>query len=326
MDELNPAQREVRDLLGATLAERPTFAAGLGRELELELERALAPIASGRDDDDALFVTKHFLTQVHGCEVRYQAERDGEFTWSAATARGSVAHKAIELGVSWKGDPVPGDLVDEAIARLGQDRSSLADWLRTCGDTTRAELRTTAVGHVSSFFECFPPLAAKWRPVLEGSLRVELFGGRIVLSGRPDLTLGTARGTTAGKVVVDFKTGRFSPHHRDDLRYYALLDTIRLGTPPRLLATHYLDAARTHTEAVTVDLLGAALARTIDGIERMAALEGAEAGATKRTGPACRWCPVLDDCDEGRSHLAHQPDDVDHLGSLADESELDAFA
>jgi PD-(D/E)XK nuclease superfamily len=314
MDELNPAQREVRDLLGATAAERPTFDAGLGAELSLEMEKALAPIAASRGEDDTLWVSKHFLTQVHGCEARYQAERDGEFTWSTATARGSVAHKAIELGVSWKGEPVPGDLVDEALARLGQDKTKLADWLRTCGDTTRAELRTSAVGHVNAFFECFPPLSAKWRPVLEGSLRVDLFGGRVVLSGRPDLTLGAARGTTAGKVIVDFKTGRFSPHHRDDLRFYALLDTIRLGTPPRLLATHYLDTARTHPETVTVDLLHSALARTIDGVERMVALDAPDATVTKRTGPACRWCPVLEECQEGRTHLAHEPEDFEPLG------------
>ena len=76
----------------------------------------------------------------------------------------------------------------------------------------------------------------------------------IVLSGKPDLTLGQPDGTVAGKVIIDFKTGGFSPSHREDLRFYALLEALRI-LPPRLLATYYLDQGRVHSEEVTHDLL-----------------------------------------------------------------------
>jgi hypothetical protein len=78
--------------------------------------------------------------------------------------------------------------------------------------------------------------------VLEGKVRAELFDARVVLSGKTDLALGQADGTTAGKVLIDFKTGGFSPAHIDDLRFYALLETLKIGTPPRLLASYYLEA------------------------------------------------------------------------------------
>ena len=65
--------------------------------------------------------------------------------------------------------------------------------------------------------------------------------GQVRLSGRPDLTIGQAQGALAGKVIVDFKTGRMHGSHVADLRFYALIDTIRIGTPPRMLATSYLD-------------------------------------------------------------------------------------
>jgi hypothetical protein len=42
--------------------------------------------------------------------------------------------------VWWRGEPVPGDLVDETMARLAQGNDSLGDWLRTCGELDRAEL------------------------------------------------------------------------------------------------------------------------------------------------------------------------------------------
>ena len=63
------------------------------------------------------------------------AEDGGEFEVTVPIARGSVAHKAIELAIHWKGEPVPLDLVDEAMARLTESDSWMTDWLRTCGDT-----------------------------------------------------------------------------------------------------------------------------------------------------------------------------------------------
>ena len=322
--ELNLAQREVVALLGASGAERPSFDPDLAPSLRTELERALAPVVAALPDDEHLFVNKHALSQVHGCEARYLAELDGDFSWSVPLARGTLAHRAIEVGVSWSGPPTPADLVEETMARAANGTDSLGDWLRTCGDFDRADLLSQATERVSTFFECFPPLKRSWRPTLEGRVRAELFEGRIVLAGKYDLSLGTAQGTTAGKVIIDFKTGGFSPTHLDDLRFYALLDTLKIGTPPRLVASYYLDTGRAHPEAVGVALLETAVARTVDGITRIAQLhevahgraEPVEAGVVKRTGPACSWCPVLGECPEGKAHTQR---DGDLPASLVDD-------
>ena len=267
--ELNPAQREVVDLLGAPESERPRFDAGLRHELRAELEHELAPLVDQLAADDQLFVSKHKLSQVHGCEARYLADETEPFAWSVPIARGTVAHKAIELGISWRGEPVPTELVDESLARLGQGTDSLGDFLRTCGEADRAELRGQATDRVTTFFDCFPPLKPVWRPVPESKVRVELLDARVVLSGKIDLSMGRANGTTAGKVLIDLKTGGFAPSHLDDLRFYALLESIKIGTPPRLLASYYLEEGRPHAEAVSEGLLHAALARTVDGVARM---------------------------------------------------------
>ena len=102
---------------------------------------------------------------------------------------------------------------------------------------------------MSKFLECFPPLRAAWRPVTESRLIVELCGSRIRVQGKVDLTIGTADGLRAGKVIIDLKSGVASTSHRDDLRFYALLETIRIGVPPRLIASYYLDQGIAHTEA-----------------------------------------------------------------------------
>ena len=300
--ELNPAQQEVLDLLGAPEAERPRFDAGLRYELRAELEHELEPLI--RRDLEPLFVSKHKLSQVHACEARYLAEEDAPFSWSVPVARGSVAHKAIELGVWWKGEPVPAELVDEAMARLTQGSDGIGDFVRTCGEADRAELRGQATERVTTFFDCFPPLKPAWRPTTESKVRVELFDGDLVLSGRTDLSLGKANGTIAGRVVIDLKTGGFSPSHLDDLRFYALLETIKYGVPPRVLASYYLEEGRPRAEAVTEGLLHAALARTVDGVARMMELRTQARPATKRTGPSCRWCLLRDTCAEGTAWLA----------------------
>ncbi|NDH85241.1 MAG: hypothetical protein EBY65_10330, partial [Acidimicrobiia bacterium] len=95
---------------------------------------------------------------------------------------------------------------------------------------------------------------------------------------------------------------------RDDLRFYALLDAIRIGTPPRRLATYYLDQGRFQVEDVTEDLLFSTVARVVDGVERMLMLSSGQRDATTATGPACRWCPVRHDCDDGKRHLADDED------------------
>ena len=311
--ELNPAQQEVLAERGAPKEQRPRFDAMLRHELQRALEDGLEPmlpmldLREGEKPGDSMFVSKYALGQVLGCERKFVFEQAEPFEWKVPIARGTIAHKAIELSVHWRRELDPMTLVDEAMARRGEGIDPLADWLQTISETERAELRGTTNALVLKFLECFPPLKPAWYPSTETSLRVEIHD-RFVLSGRCDLSIGVADGDRAGKVLVDLKTGSTSIHHRDDLRFYALLDAIRIGTPPRRLATYYLDQGRFQIEDVTEDLLFSTVARVVDGIERMLMLSSGQRDATTATGPACRWCPVRHDCDDGKRHLADDED------------------
>lgn len=304
----NPAQLELLAALGARPDERPAFDPRLRDELRAELEERLAPLADRLPTGDSLWVSKHLLSSVHGCEAMYLAREAEEFAWTPANARGVLSHKAIELSVSWRGDPAPGLLVDEAIARLIAGNDRIGPYLGGLGEGERAELHGEAVERVSMFLECFPTLEARWRPVPESRLRADLSDDRIVLSGKVDLTVGRPDGVRAGKVLIDLKTGGFAPSHVDDLRFYALIETLRLGVPPRLLASYYLDGGRLHDEAVTEDLLRTALERTVHGVAAAVALlhEGRE--AVLRPGPPCRWCPRQADCETGTRWLEDRED------------------
>lgn len=292
----------------------------MGRRLRFDLEAGLRPVLDDLAPDEDVQLSKHLLSRVHGCEVRLLAEdaAGDAFVVTVPIARGTIAHKAVELGIHWPGEPLPLALVDEAMASLEQTDHWLTDFLQTCTDAQRAELRSTAGDRVAKFFECFPRLSPKWRPVTESTQIVDLAGGRIRLRGKVDLTLGVARGTTAGKVVIDLKTGAPNPAHRDDLRFYALLDAIRIGIPPRLVASFYLDLGESRTEVVTEALLDATVARTVDAARRLAALRAGTVEPVYRPAWACRWCVALPTCDVGRAWLAEDGDRADDLGDQAE--------
>ena len=307
--QLNAAQQEVIDRLGRPPSAYPSFDADLAKRLREELESRLAMVAEAIDPATSLFIGKRELAGVFGCEASFLHDEQQLFAWNPPMATGAVAHKAIELGINWRSpDPAPAELVDAALDSLTRGDSGLADWLYRCADVERADLRSLAVSRVSAFWEGWPPLLPRWRPTTESRCRVELCDGRIQLNGKYDLTLGRADGQRAGKVIVDLKTGRRHLHqHREDLRFYALLETLKLGTPPRALATYYLESADIDVEQVTEVLLDVALTRTIDGIHRYAELRGhlgPPAEPRKRPGAPCRWCDLLDNCSEGQQFLA----------------------
>ncbi len=303
----NPAQQRVIDLLGRSETE-PCFPAGLADELAEELQAGVARVENLLGDEP-LWVSKHALASVHGCEGHHLATAQ-DFSWTVPRVRGQVTHKAIELAVNWRGSPTPGDLVDDAIARLADSDRSASRYLTGLPEAERAQLRGESAALVSKFQECFPPLKAAWWPVTESRAYVETLGGRVVLSGKVDLTLGRPEPGRATKVLIDLKSGLPSAHHRDDLRFYALLETLKLGTPPRKLASYYLDAGRAQPEEVTPALLRSALVRTVEGVIKLAELAAGRAAAL-HPGPACRWCPAADGCVEGQAWLWSNEDDRD---------------
>lgn len=304
--ELNPAQRETLDRLRAAPHERPRFDPLLAQELNAELHDRLGAAAARLSGD--LYLSKHRLSAAHGCEVGAAADT---FEWTPARARGAVAHKAIELAVVRHDDPAPLDLIDDAIGSHIEAMSSLGDWLSRAEPGTVAQVRAEANTHLCAFLECWPPIERQWTPVVESSITADLFDGRIRLSGRPDLTLGKAKGDIAGKVIVDLKTGQSHIDHVQDLRFYALIDTLRIGTPPRLLVSSYLDRGRLAVEPVTEDQLRSTVDRVVDAVGRIVTLEAGERDPEKRPGSQCRWCVLRADCDEGRAHLESRDLDPD---------------
>jgi hypothetical protein len=297
--ELTPSQLRTLEELRKT-GEPLVFPPDEIDELVNEARDAVHQLTARVGPDGHIVATKHGVTSALGCERLHVTERP--FEWSVRNARGSVAHRAIELMLNWRGDPEPADLVDEAIARLAEDESGLGDFVAGLSPGDEADLRGGALDSVTHFVESFPPLDKRWRPVVESTIRWPV-AGAIQLRGKVDLVIGPPRGAESTKVLIDLKTGNTAEVHRHDLRFYALIETLVRGVPPRKLASFYLDAGEPITEDVTMPLLRSALARTIHALDQMVALELERRPPTTSPGWPCTWCPHSDDCDDGRAWL-----------------------
>jgi hypothetical protein len=298
LDGLTPLQNRTLGLLRRS-PDPVVFDQAFIASLRAEVDEAFELFAE-RLGDESLFISKHRLASVLGCEVQHMLPDD--FEWSPAVAGGQVAHRAIQLGINWRGDPVPADLVDEAIARLIDEGSSLGDWIERLGDAGRSDLVGFAVDKVIKFAECFPPLDRRAAPTTESSVRWPV-DGPIVLSGKVDLIIGRPEGAESRKVIIDLKTGWVAPKHREDLRFYALVETLRTGIPPRKLASFYLDAGEPVVEDVNERTLQTAVRRTLDAIHAEIELRVEGRDPVKRPGASCSWCPLSAECAEGQQYL-----------------------
>ena len=306
--DLTWLQRKTLDVLRA--GAPVVFDVAFVEELCADVERALAEFAERLDGaDSTLFVSKHRLANVFGCEVQHLLP--DEFRWNAAIAGGQVAHRAIELFLNRRVEAHPTALVEEAFEQLASSDKGLADYLAGLPESERALLRSTAVDKVITFQECFPPMPQATRVRTESAIRWPA-DGPILLSGKVDLLIGAnLSGRESRKVLIDLKTGWAAPRHREDLRFYALVETLRTRVPPRKLATYYLDAGAASPEDVTEGTLRATARRTLDGIHREIELRVEGAEPVRRPGASCRWCPLAGEsagdaeaCTEGREYLA----------------------
>ncbi|HSS08690.1 MAG TPA: PD-(D/E)XK nuclease family protein [Acidimicrobiales bacterium] len=333
--QLTPTQARVRAELLDIGGARPEFDRHLAGRLRDELEsKAVAALAGAnapgspggppwtRDSGrPVLTVSKRNLTQVHQCERLLLTQQAQRFTWTAATACGAVAHKAIELSTHVRARFPPSQLVALAIGRLIDDEQGPAGWLQTASESEQAELRSRAVDAVTKFDDSFPPIPVAWRPRVESRLKTYLADGRVELAGKVDLALGQARATPTGAeartLIVDLKTGGHGPNYAADLRFYALLETLRVGVPPFRLASFYLDSGDWVHEEVDEDLLWATVRRTTDGLERLSALLLTGNGPTETPGPQCRWCPANVDCETGQGWLAAEQHEAPASGETS---------
>jgi len=178
-----------------------------------------------------------------------------------------------------------GDPMGEALEGLGIEghQLPLKAWIEGLPPTDLAELRSEVDRQAHRLAERWPALEPTWLPRTQESVRASLVGGLVELSARVDLAVGRPAGDEATVAVVELKSGVRRPGHRDDLRFYALIEALRNPAPPFAVATYYSRTGELDVLPVTHDALVEAARRCAAGTRLLA---GAATDVEDVT-----WCP-----------------------------------
>ena len=287
--ELTAAQQRTLDeLLRPGRAPPGESAVQAARDrLESEL-RTLAIDPSG-----PLRLSKGRLSVLAACEGWYEAERSGEgalFVHGAATAAGTLTHRAIQVDVASERREDVRSVVERAARRLTEDDGEFLSYWGHLDRLDRAEHLAAAAARLALFRAMFPPLDRSWQPVAEQYLAAWLANRSAVLSGRVDLMLG--RGP---HLLVDFKTGEARPGYAEDMRFYALIVALGFGVAPYRVATVFCESMEWQSEDVTEEVLEREVDRVVAAARSAADLARGRAPLLT-PGVYCRWCPRARTC------------------------------
>ncbi len=292
---LTPVQRRTLERL---LDAGPrAFPPDLAERLRARIERGLDGLGLAAP----LFLGKAALNDRDRCEGAFAARLGGEgppFAHSRTSAVGALLHRAIEVDVGAREEHDPHAVCLRAVERLVEDDAGFAGFWRELDRLEQDELLAEGVRHLALFRGTFPPLRELRRelaPVCELPVRAELAGGALVLAGRVDLVLGRPDPARATRVAIDLKSGGAFPEYPEDMRFYALLLTLRFGVPPVRVASLFLGSGEWQAEDVGEGVLEHAADRVVEAARTAAALAGG-AAPQLRPGPHCGWCPRAPRC------------------------------
>jgi hypothetical protein len=155
--------------------------------------------------------------------------------------------------------------------RVDPRRSEVVDFVRGLELQERADFEDELKTQSAILVSRWPRLSPSWLPRTQERITVPLAGGDVILVGNIDLIVGAPSAGHASVGLIEVKSGRARIEDRDDLRFYALLETLRSGAAPFRVATFYTRTGLIETEDVDDGLLTSSVQRVLTGINRMVA-------------------------------------------------------
>lgn len=231
------------------------------------------------------------------CDGRYLDRLQTPFEWSPEAVAGQLAHTVVATDIAGHQSRGIDELVQYSWKRLlhrgGGAGRYLAGLRGPDADAVKAEAAKRGYG----FRECFPVLPDWMHARTEVAFTWRL-SDRVVCKGVPDLVVGRPDPQRQLQQLIDVKTGGRQPGHQEELRFHALLATIKYGVAPFRVATYYLDEADWVAEDVHADVLLQTADRLAAHVKRAVWLQSqpADAELTLRTGSACNWCTRAPTC------------------------------
>lgn len=293
-----PQRRVARDLF-LHGQPRPRSDPQQAQRLRAWVAEATLQAAAEVPREDRLVLGKSALDALD-CDGRFLDRLDTAFTWNTSMLRGQLAHSAIAADHWGERRRSVAEVVDLAWQEFATRGSAAGTFLATLGGAEADMLRGEACTLVTEFRDVFPPLPAAAAVRAEPTLEVALHDRRLCLRGQPDLLLGTADPRSRRMLLLDLRSGQTnSLRDRAQMRFYALLATLKYGVAPFRVATFYLDGGTWDAEDVDDDVLEAAARAVADKAQQAARLtfrRPPDDELRLRPGPACRWCTRAPSC------------------------------
>ncbi|MCC7078276.1 MAG: PD-(D/E)XK nuclease family protein [Acidimicrobiia bacterium] len=302
---LNPCQQSVLSDLIDYGGERQVFDPGLAAGLRRELEDALVDLAHSYTARQPFVISKSRLSHVSTCEGLFLGRARDVFEMTRPMAVGILTHKAVErLMVDPRRHRHPRSVARHVIEIATSDDDTLGTWLDGLDPEETAEIAGQVSNLATDFVAQWPPVDAGWFPRVESRAAAVLCADRVKLAARYDLALGKPHGMQARTLIVDLKTGTAGYTHLGEVRFYALIETLRHGVPPYRVALHSLETGGHHAEVVTEEMLFATTNWVAEGARAMHEVTTALRDPELSPGPACTWCPVRETCEPGQDWSA----------------------
>lgn len=287
-------------------AARPAPEPGLVAAARTHLEAAAAAWAEAVPPGVVVRVTKAAVAGVRRCEVRHLAElarQDGPGgePESPAVVRGRLVD-ALFRQVATTGRAGPDPVADGLVA-CAAEGEEVDTAFAALGGAEREQVRAEVEAASAALVAAWPALPAGAGLRTQERVLVALAGGRVLLSGRPDLAVGRPTRRRAGVLVVEAKSGRFRPSHLEELRFYVLLEALRWGVAPFRAVVWSLGDGRLEGLDVDADLVWSETLRVADAITRLTRLAAGEAPRASAN-PLCPSCPRLAGCPDGARQVA----------------------
>jgi hypothetical protein len=215
--------------------------------------------------------------------------------------KGAMADRLFAQTIA--GFPIGDDVVSDALrgAAVAGDES-LADHWNALDTSDQDEVRSALTEIGTELAARWPSLPSAALPRLQSTLRVELCGGQVILTGRVDLTLGQVLRGRSSTVLLDVKTGTPRIDDRADADWYALLETLRAGCQPFQSGNYYVSTGFLDIRPVTLEDMQRTTSRVADALNRLGRLASG-AAPNRSPGPLCPWCPAYATCEEGQQHI-----------------------
>jgi len=264
------------------------------RDLRDDIEADLVAITSewGDRPDSPLRITKARLQSTGICHAQVLSEAE-PFVLDTDVAAGAICDIAAGFVVIHPTFEPAGDWFEALRWALAQERPDILELVERLDPDQRAVFLATVNERCNALGDLIGDVRRS-QPTIRERARLPFDRAGVLLSTETDILLRQPHPT-----IVELKNGKLGPWVLDELRFYALVRSLRDLRPPTFLCSISLSDRNITALPLRFDDLTAAARRVVATAEALVDIDrSVSAGQAVATSPGghCRWCRRARSC------------------------------